>query len=271
MRIIAMNTEAKLYEVFRSPKSDLVDTGYKKLGTKDMGTFEGQAVIETTRRSKGLKVEHDDPSIISKLFNISVRPEGDRKFDDTAIVNIAKDIDGTVSKLLSAGGVFTELFKELKNAKSKFILTVIIEDNTDLASMMALDSRRGFYQKQSAMRVGDKSSTKIISLPQIVIKASYDERGKPLLRPEQQKLVLIHELMHHFDLLFSSKSKNVKALVSALRANPIYTSSYSRTNDKEMIAEILAYYYLKSNYPEYNEQFAQLEKLAKSAGVKVSR
>lgn len=266
MRIIA-----KQYEVMRGEKSDLIDSGYKKLGTKvQNGVLEdGKAYIETTGRRAGLKKTHTDPAIISKFFNMSIRPEKGLEFDDNAIIKIAKDIDGTISKLLSAGGVYTELFKELKNAKAKFLLTVVLENNANIDSMMGLDNRRGYFMEKS--KINTDLGQKIIALPQIVIKASYDNTGRPLLRPEQQKLVLIHELMHHFDLVFSSKSASVKKLVTALRKKPIYTSQYSHTNDKEMIAELLAYYYLKASYSEYAEQFKQLEDLASSIKIKVKR
>jgi len=273
MRIIALATEAKVYEVMRGKKTDIISNRYKKMGTVQIGeTREGQAVLDKTGRRKALPKVHEDPTIMTKFFNMSIRPEDSLTFDDKAIVNIAKDIDGTVSKLLSAGGIFTDLFKELKNSKSKFLLTVIVEDNNNLDSMMTLDNRRGYFTEQSDMQVGKSSSnTKTIDLPQIVIKVSYDKTGRPLLSPKEQKHTLIHELMHHFDLIFSSKNANVKKLVKALRNHPIYTSRYSHKNDEEMIAELLSYYFLKKDYSEYDEQYSQLEDLATSIKVKVKR
>ena len=272
MKIIGMQSVAKLYEVMRGEKTDIVSSKYKKMGITQLGSQDGRQIIDTAGRRSPLSQTHTDPTILTKFFQLAVRPEKGVELDDKAIINIAKDIDNTVSNLLSRGGVFTELFKELKNAQSKFLLTAIVENNANIDSMMALDDRRGYFMEQADMQVGESpKDLKRVNLQQIVIKVSYDKSGRPLLRPEQQKLVLIHELMHSFDLVLSSKSATVKNLVQALRKSPIYTSKYSRTNDEEMVAELLAYYYLQSDYPEYAEQYKQLERLADSIKVKVTR
>lgn len=245
-----MKSEAKRYEVMRQPKSTLMESQYRA----------------------GMNKEHTRPTVFTKFFQLEVIGQAGVSFEDKAVVNIAKDIDATISKLLSQGGVYTELFKDIKSSKGNYPLTVVAENGNNLNVMRkGWDSggKGGHFSRETNMNI--TQGTKRVPFEQVVLILNYDKDGRPLFRPYEHKHVLIHEFIHKMDLITSTRSASVKKLVTALRTNPIYTSSYSHTNDKEMIAELLAFYFVKSDFTDYSEQFKQLEDVASSIGVKLSR
>ena len=269
MRIIAMRSEAKLYEVMRGAKSTLIRSNNYKLkkSVPDGVDSLGNPVQKLVQTNEGLPIEHTDPTIMTKFFNLEIRSEDGSHLSDSAVIQIAKDLDKFVLGMLSTGGIYRDLLLDIKSHKGKFFLTIINENNASYTSMMMLDKRRGSFGRNMLYR---KSNSNIeIEGQRILIKACYTSKGKPMFNPELHNHILLHEFMHKLDLVTSNKSANVKKLVTALRKNPIYTSAYSYTNDREMIAELLSFYY--TNDSQYLPQYKQLEALADKINVTLKK
>lgn len=269
MRIIAMSSEAKLYEVMRGVKSTLTQGNNYKLkksvydGLDSLGN-PTQRIVQTR---KGLPVEHTDPTIMTKFFNLEIRSEDGSSLSDSAVIQIAKDMDKIILGMLSTGGIYRDLLLDIKSHKGNFNLTIINENNASYTSMMTLDSGRGLFGRN--MLYKKSNSTVKIDGQSILIKVSYTSKGKPMFNPDLHTHVVLHEFMHKLDLITSSKSANVKKLVTALRSNPIYTSEYSHKNKEEMIAELLSFYY--TNDSQYLKQYKQLEALADKINVTLKK